>query len=253
MSNFAQRLVARGAGQPLGQGVAVLTPRPLTRFEPQPIAENQLQTAEIPVSPRRQPDSPTVGPMTGSYVTGRDQIEASTTKLSDARPAPLGEAERPTVDAARASDAAVPPLRQQMAHAMPSTAQHQSVPLIPGHEEHADRHEQAGPLASAKLAVEQPERPQPPGFNDDADAPPVVEPSQNPVTERTPPTTPARTAMAADDREREGQQPLSPMISIGRIEVQFLPQQQPMPAPRLQPQRTRGFDAYARARRGEPR
>ena len=43
------------------------------------------------------------------------------------------------------------------------------------------------------------------------------------------------------------------MISIGRIEVQFLPQEVRAPAPRIEPQRTRGFDGYARARRGEPR
>jgi hypothetical protein len=35
--------------------------------------------------------------------------------------------------------------------------------------------------------------------------------------------------------------------------VQFLPQEPRAPAQRPQPERTRGFAAYARARRGEPR
>jgi hypothetical protein len=52
---------------------------------------------------------------------------------------------------------------------------------------------------------------------------------------------------------REGTEAPPPVISIGRIEVQFLPQEPRNPAPRPEPQRTRGFEAYARARRGEPR
>ena len=56
----------------------------------------------------------------------------------------------------------------------------------------------------------------------------------------------------ASGEEQPGQSPV-PSISIGKIEVQFLPQEPRTPAPRPQPQRTRGFDAYARARRGEPR
>ena len=45
----------------------------------------------------------------------------------------------------------------------------------------------------------------------------------------------------------------APVISIGRIDVQFLPQESRTPQPASKPQRTRGFDAYGRARRGEPR
>lgn len=43
------------------------------------------------------------------------------------------------------------------------------------------------------------------------------------------------------------------MISIGKIEVQFLPQETRIPPVRPMPERTHGFAAYARARRGEPR
>jgi hypothetical protein len=42
----------------------------------------------------------------------------------------------------------------------------------------------------------------------------------------------------------------APAISIGKIEVQFLPKETPPSSPRTQPQRTRGFHAYDRARRG---
>ena len=41
-----------------------------------------------------------------------------------------------------------------------------------------------------------------------------------------------------------------PGISIGKIEVQFLPKETPPGLPSAQPQRTRGFHAYDRARRG---
>jgi hypothetical protein len=41
-----------------------------------------------------------------------------------------------------------------------------------------------------------------------------------------------------------------PAISIGKIEVQFLPKETPPGPTSAQPQRTRGFDAYDRARRG---
>jgi hypothetical protein len=55
------------------------------------------------------------------------------------------------------------------------------------------------------------------------------------------------------DDPRAGRDAPPPAISIGKIEVQFLPQEPHVPAPRSEPQRTRGFEAYARARRGEPR
>ena len=254
MSNFAQRLVARSAGKPLGPGIAVLTPRPMTRFEPQPIAAIEQQVAvEDPVSSLQHADRSTAAPMAERHAAGPDEVGARTTKLSAVRRAPLGDADRPAVDQAWAADAAVPPLRHETAHPLPETTQHQGVPFTPAHEKHIVRAEQAVPLANAKLAVEPSERPRPPGPNDDAGAPMVMEPSRSLPAERPPPTAPARTTLAADAREREGQELPAPMISIGRIEVQFLPQAQHMPAPAPQPQRTRGFDAYARSRGGEPR
>ena len=58
------------------------------------------------------------------------------------------------------------------------------------------------------------------------------------------PTREGRTAAGAQDTP--------PSISIGRIDVQFV--QPPPVAPTRPPiQRARGFDGYARARRGEPR
>ena len=259
MSNFAQRLVARSAGKPLGPGIAILAPRPVTRFEPQPIAAIEQQVAaEAPVSSLLQhADQSTVAPMAERRATGPDEVGARTTKLNAAGPAPLGDADRPAVDQAWAADAAVPPLRHETAHPLPETTRHQGVPFTPPHEEHVVKHvvraEQAVAPANAKLAVEPFERLRPPGPDDDAAAPMVMEPSRSLPAERPSPITPARTKPAAGAREREGQELPAPMISIGRIEVQFLPQAQHMPAPAPQPQRTRGFDAYARSRRGEPR
>ncbi len=53
--------------------------------------------------------------------------------------------------------------------------------------------------------------------------------------------------------EVKAEPPVAPVISIGKIEVQFLPQESRARAQRPPPERTRGFAAYARARRGEPR
>jgi hypothetical protein len=254
MSNFAQRLVARSAGTPLGPSIAILTPRPVTRFEPQPIAAIEQQVAaEGPVSSLQHADRSTAGPMAERRATGPDEVGTRTTKLSAAGPAPLGDADRPAVDQAWAADAAVPLLRHETAHPLPETTRHQGVPFTPAHEKQIVRAEQTVPLANAKLAVAPSERPRPPGPDDHAGTPTVMEPSRSLPAERSPPATPARTTPAADAREREGQEFPAPMISIGRIEVQFLPQAQHMPAPAPLPQRTRGFDAYARSRLGEPR
>ncbi len=64
-----------------------------------------------------------------------------------------------------------------------------------------------------------------------------------------------RSQMQAVIHGSERETPAAPVISIGKIEVQFLPQE-PNPHRAAEPQqqqRTRGFEAYARARRGEPR
>ncbi|MGQ0444607.1 MAG: hypothetical protein ACT4O2_05635 [Beijerinckiaceae bacterium] len=64
-----------------------------------------------------------------------------------------------------------------------------------------------------------------------------------------------RTPLAQPAAVRHGKawQPPAPAISIGKIEVQFLPREPQVPLPRPPPERTHGFAAYARARRGEPR
>jgi hypothetical protein len=65
---------------------------------------------------------------------------------------------------------------------------------------------------------------------------------------RTPPGTPFE-APAQDDRDS------GVNVSIGQVTVEFLPPPAPPPSPRPAgaPVRTRGFDEYARARRGRPR
>jgi hypothetical protein len=57
----------------------------------------------------------------------------------------------------------------------------------------------------------------------------------------------------AVDEPKERESPPAPAISIGKIEVQFLPREPRLATPPPPPPRTRGFDAYARARRGERR
>jgi len=73
------------------------------------------------------------------------------------------------------------------------------------------------------------------------------------ASDRRPEIHTVRTEQRAAARQFSTDRTPAPVISIGKIEVQFLPQESRAPAARPQPERTRGFAGYARARRGEPR
>jgi hypothetical protein len=73
------------------------------------------------------------------------------------------------------------------------------------------------------------------------------------ASDRRPEIQTVRTERRVAAREFSIDRTPAPVISIGRIEVQFLPQEPRVPAARPQPEPTRGFAAYTRARRGEPR
>lgn len=214
MSGFAERLVARGAGRPTG--LPLLTPRPAARFERELVAPVDTET---PVEP------PTEGPQPAATAARKSESvpargEAQT---NPGKPAE-GEADKKT---SRTEPGSSPP--QPSAAARPLTPA--PSPASPATDVD-DRITAAKPGPAAlrqKPAEDETSGPPPPLFFEEPRAPIV---RTIPQIERT---------------------PAAPTISIGRIDVQFLPQDRPTVQPRPEPQRTRGFEAYARARRGQPR
>lgn len=216
MTNFADRLIARGAGQPAG--LPLLKARPAARFEQE-------------TSPSVEAETP-----------GEQRVEKSV------QPSALSRriAPTPTKDA-----------RQT----------HSAEPALPDEDVKIDgiRPLASNPLASPALLtpraapvsrrasekkLEQSEAPEsdPPMVRPPAIEHPEVPRDQRPMFFDVPPI--GQVAAAQPPVESA---PPPPSISIGRIDVQFLPQERTAAPVRPQPQRTRGFDTYARARRGEPR
>jgi hypothetical protein len=252
MSNFAERLAARGAGASPGPGISLLTPRPLSRFEP--VASSDIETdagltsIESFVATRTATDLES------------DIVSASTparTRVEGSKPVGKGESAVPQ------------PLEytfyrpKQVANVV-SPAPHEVVAPVPPTDagERGPEPIVAKPDAGDALS----ERHETVTMHDSANAPrreiperavhtelAASPPARQPPNEHISPPMPThQTRSTPAAREVEAQPAPAPVISIGKIEVQFLPQE-PRVAPRPQPQRTRGFDAYARARRGEPR
>lgn len=215
MSGFAQRLVARGAGRPTG--LPLLLPRPATRFEYEPVA---------PVDSEVPAEAPADGPPPVAKVARKPD---SGPAREDAPSKPAKPAGReagaesgnmgPTATAPQPSHAALPPGRAPSAASIVPDARERMPGAI----------SETTALPGEPAVDEAPEAAPPPLFFIEPSAPLARTPPQ---IERAPPP---------------------PTISIGRIDVQFLPQDRPVAPPRPEPQRTRGFEAYARARRGMPR
>ncbi|MBL8895297.1 MAG: hypothetical protein JNJ53_11885 [Rhizobiales bacterium] len=249
MSNFAQRLVARSAGTPPGPGISVLAPRPMSRFEP--VAGIEVEEAVSPAlappqADRRitQPQTETAFPKTVARSVPR---ETSTPHLHAGR-----RGVEPEPHVSTAPDMPVPSeIEVTTDQAIPDVARSVGDETPKQITQSADFGENA-PLpqhiATDVLGLRLEEETQ------------TVEPPPSPALGRKFEFEVARSGRPsraaghayAGGEEKSGQPP-SPTISIGKIEVQFLPQEPRIPAPRPQPERTRGFDAYARARRGEPR
>lgn len=214
MKSFADRLVARGAGQPTG--LPLLTQRPAARFEREMVAPAE---AETPVGSREEA-TPSAAPAPRKSNPAPIQADHA------AKPARAHPAERR--DVATAENAMPSPRQTDAAPSAPVAATSspepsaQSVATVAMPERSARQEAMAG-------EAEFPAR-QPPLY--------FEEPPAGRVTQSAPLIAPETAA---------------PAISIGRIEVQFLPQEKPVAPQRPEPQRTRGFEAYTRARRGLPR
>lgn len=214
MKSFAERLVARGAGQPVG--LPLLTPRPAARFEREIVASPD---AETPVGSQEEA-TPAAAP--APRKSNPALVEADIA----AKPASDHSVRRRNVTA---TESAMPSSRPT--DAAPSAPV--ATPLAPGPDSRGVASvAMPEPFARQETLVEEAEfLPRHPRLHFD-------EPRTSRVTQN------------AHQIEREL---AAPAISIGRIEVQFLPQEKPVAPPRPEPQRTRGFEAYTRARRGLPR
>jgi hypothetical protein len=227
MTGFAQRLVARSAGQPTG--LPLLMQRPASRFETsEPPVLDEVTETKAPVLDEV---AQTRAPVAAIRVTRRasDVVQAPAAGQPQDRPgeSPGHEALDDGISARRPQSEA------------PSSKSRAAPP------------DQALPMASL---------PSPVRANVETQHPAKETPVSANIT-RVAESFPARADRAmpmpripgvtVDDAKAE--RPAAPAISIGRIEVQFIAADKPVAAPRPEPQRTRGFDAYTRARRGVPR
>lgn len=252
MSNFAERLVARSSGLAELPGTAVLLARPASRFEGPLVAggaavgleQESVQVAGRAVRAERpvfRQDAPS---MPGLVMNLEQPGALRPADMPGAPPRPDDVEPRPGL-----------PVREVVNDVEPRTEHHDTV------EQRNFFYREQQEAATAAAA---PTRTRKPGDMVDFGATPDILPpvairelvareeksASLPAYRNLPP--PLRNATAVN-REAERQAEVAPAISIGKIEVQFVQPPANLPPARAAPQQTRGFDAYARARRGEPR
>jgi hypothetical protein len=237
MSNFAERLVARSTGRALDP-VSLLTPRPPARFEQSgglgAPGEGPLQNLDMSSPDSAQPDVgvPRAGTAPRDVMASaeradrRESVSPSTSTPDEALGHPLHQS-HPSSNAGRddrdgyphaasAGETTIATSAPVANRAMPGFG-HQ--PVSGGLGQNLE-HEMARPGSSAVARIE-----------------PAIGPTGRDMVPET-------RLLAAEERSE-------PAISIGKIEVHFLPKEAPLGVPKAQPQRTHGFHAYARARRGQ--
>ncbi|BCH34315.1 hypothetical protein MesoLjLc_62450 [Mesorhizobium sp. L-8-10] len=263
MSGFVERLVARGSGLAAVPGFATLKPRPLSRFERPPeisdgsgseevhgtgfVPDRIAPFAAVPatgaIAPGAEPDArpapppvnAAVGP-TGAQAAsrpfiGRVEVEEvrpgrriqSATARSDPGSGTVPASEPAP---ARPDAAAVPTNREPVAPLQPTPASTPRAMVEPAPSPGA-------PVPMTAIRSTQP--------------PPELPSTELPSPAATIDRRPGRPIGTAED------DPAPPVtVTVGRIDVHFV-QPRPAPAPPPQAPRTRGFEAYARVRRGQPR
>lgn len=233
MINFAERLVARGTGRAADAGVPLLVPRPVARFEPTgglgAPAETLLED------------------------TGMVSAGHADTLLDGSEPKaepPFRNADGSIGRTDRNGPANQPVAADRVAFGLPQG--HASLNLGPGaHIVSQPSAEADPPTGGADQQSATPAHHRPP---DSHDASPSVEavppPRARGVIASTEPATPPTFGDVTVPNVPPVAEQGGPAISIGKIEVQFLPKETPPGLPSAQPQRTRGFHTYDRARRG---
>jgi hypothetical protein len=260
MSNFAERLVARSAGASPASGISPLTLRPASRFEPtagieiDAIADTEPHVAAAAVTETASPTRPAVA----HTLIGTRESPRSAGETRSAIAQPSDDGNRPSHDEA---DATSPVLRANPPETplpdVVETLQGRAVPHpvareISAMEDRAMMKARASPDGTTAAPPRAHTREGVETFH--VSPQPLPEQVSPPVaSDRRPEIQTVRTERRVATREFNIDRTPAPVISIGRIEVQFLPQGPPVPAARPQPERTRGFAAYTRARRGEPR
>jgi hypothetical protein len=234
MSGFAERLVARSAGAMPAPGITVLTPRPVANFEPLiGIEREAISEPGHPATPVATWPETETGPT--AEAPGREHQNApgetplvvgQSRQRTMAMSPDLGERARRVAPMERGRARAEETRRTDVAQ---GRASDEVVVATIAH---------ASPASGLPLAVS--------GGSAETEFTPVGRSSKFPIVPIVP-SAPARLDLPAKAELA------APTISIGKIEVQFLPQESRTSPGRPAPERTRGFVAYTRARRGEPR
>ncbi|BCH26328.1 hypothetical protein [Mesorhizobium sp. L-8-3] len=266
MSGFVERLVARGSGLAGVPGFATLKPRPLSRFETSPeiadgsggeevhgagfvpdrIAPFMAVPATGAIAPEAKPDarpapppaSAAVGPTGAQTAASRPSI--GRVEVEEMRPVRrIQSAAAQTDPGLETVPASEPAPSRPDAAAAPTNRDSVDVALL-----------QPAP-ASAPNAVEEPApspgAPVPMTATRSTQPPPELPSTELPSPAAAIDRRPGRPIGTAED------DPAPPVtVTVGRIDVHFV-QPRPAPAPPPQAPRTRGFEAYARVRRGQPR
>jgi hypothetical protein len=253
VNGFASRLLARSQGLPLGQGYALLEPRPASRFdgragfaaEPSSNSgngdEQQTSLEQEAVSEVRPTSSPTPFTPRGVAGTRATALWVQRRDETDKMAPPQQSATRTAQShsARSLAESGTPPTRAQPTGVVST-----------------EKGDGAATPTSAwnGLSVEENSQPTGAETQDVKHSKAVVMRASLDIADThiadqlargaTPDVTSAAKPM------QETRQSVQPSISIGKIEVQFLPRE-PQPAPPPLALRTRGFEGYARARRGE--
>lgn len=291
MSGFLESLVRRGAGLGAAPGEPTAALRPLSRFEQRPFEAANAETPPLietdgvmPANARPHADRhaaagepnmiarASVTP--GASLQGDRPLSEQTTARADTPP-------QHRAVKFSGSDTPFSPMQPEAATARiaPQVSAHDEAPAqprdvrhtIPPAEPKADAApENAMPDEPAPRVPRQSEgdprdEPRPPSPNE-----PIVPPSpalrsypivtvHERITEKNeradrPDGVPAIPPPQHDPVQHQSEAPPAPQltIAIGRIEIDFGQRPAP-PPPAPGPQRTRGFDAYIRARRGRLR
>jgi hypothetical protein len=263
--NFLEGVVRHAAGLPPPPGIAVASARPLARFEPEsidaqlgPIAIIDVARDAIAGSPPRAErahlgsPSPTRQERQGEPRTTapRSDLESPRAVLRESESmAPRAVAPLPPHAAVRPRGAVTRGREDYEPRATDEDVERKAA--APPSERSPALVEERSPAAPSRIAATK------------SSSPPRGPTAPAPGEAMKQPTWTHAQTMARLERAvaREAARPQAPTelatieptvsVSIGRIEVEVAP---PTAAPsRRKPARTRGFEAYARARRGQPR
>ncbi|MDB5717123.1 MAG: hypothetical protein JWM38_550 [Sphingomonas bacterium] len=239
MSGFVDRLVARGATLGAVPGMVAPQPRPLGRFE-----DSLGASGASIVDDQGEATAPGAPFVTVASPPAKQNRRASppASPPERTRDAPAGQPPRP-IDAAgpalHPEQMLAPPLHVERTEATAVSLEWTPPPAAGA----APAAPAEAPAAALTQIIER-------IFETPAAEAVAGKPEVQIIGPIAAPAAPAPLPMVAGTT---GASPPPVSVSVGRIEVQFVQPEPRAPARSAAPPRTRGFSAYARARRGEPR